>query len=195
MNVVSRPAWTLTSFLEWEERQPTKHEFDGTRPVAMVGVSEAHAIIQSNLLREVGNRLDRRRCRVLGSDMKIEAAGRIRYPDALISCAPPERGRRIAGEPVVLFEILSETTAETDLIDKSAEYQATPSVSRYVILYQTRMAALVFARREAGWMAEIVSGPEAALRLPEVDVEIPLVALYETVALPEPPEVETAPPG
>ncbi len=49
----ARPT-SLGEFLEWEERQPTKFEFDGFGPVAMVGISEAHALIQSNLLRELG---------------------------------------------------------------------------------------------------------------------------------------------
>jgi hypothetical protein len=28
---------TLGEFLAWEERQPTRHEFDGFQPVAMTG--------------------------------------------------------------------------------------------------------------------------------------------------------------
>jgi hypothetical protein len=40
---LNRPM-SLAEFLEWEERQPAKHAFDGFGPVATVGVSEAHAL-------------------------------------------------------------------------------------------------------------------------------------------------------
>ena len=37
---------TLAQFLEWEERQPLRYEFDGIGPVAMTGGSVGHS--QSN---------------------------------------------------------------------------------------------------------------------------------------------------
>jgi Putative restriction endonuclease len=39
----------------------------------------------------------------------------------------------IANDPVVVFEVVSEDTARTDRIVKLREYQATPSIQRYVI--------------------------------------------------------------
>ena len=52
-------------------------------------------------------------------------------------------------EPVVIFEILSESTAHEDVCRKNAEYRAVPSVQRYVILGRTHAAALVFSRKRA----------------------------------------------
>ena len=40
--------------------------------------------------------------------------------------------------PVVIFEVLSPSTAAKDRIVKAREYQATPSVQRYVMLEQAR---------------------------------------------------------
>ena len=37
MNVALRQPMSLEEFLVWEERQEVRHEFDGLRPVAMVG--------------------------------------------------------------------------------------------------------------------------------------------------------------
>jgi len=41
---------TLAEFLEWDERQEGKYEFDGFEPVAMVGVRRAHSDIQANII-------------------------------------------------------------------------------------------------------------------------------------------------
>jgi hypothetical protein len=40
---------TLAEFLEWEERQPLRYEFDGVGPVAMTGGTYGHSGIQGNL--------------------------------------------------------------------------------------------------------------------------------------------------
>ena len=37
MNLALRKPMTLAEFLEWEERQPLRYEFDGVGPVAMTG--------------------------------------------------------------------------------------------------------------------------------------------------------------
>ena len=68
------------------------------------------------------------------------------------------RDATIADDPVVVFEILSQSTASTDLITKNLEYRATPSIHRYVILQQIRAAAVVFARRGPDWLSEIIAG-------------------------------------
>jgi Uma2 family endonuclease len=48
---------------------------------------------------------------------------------------------------VVVFKVVSEDTARTDRIEKLREYQATPSIQRYVIFEQKSIGAAVFARR------------------------------------------------
>ncbi len=173
---LSKPI-SLAEFLEWEERQPAKYEFDGIGPVAMVGVSEAHALIQSNLLREIGNRLKGSPCRIYGSDIKIEVAGRIRYPDALVVCTPVEGSGTLIREPLVVFEILSEGTAHTDIGAKNCEYRDTASISRYVLLEQERVGATVFSRRGVEWLGQTLAAGDA-LALPELGIQIPLSEFY-----------------
>jgi hypothetical protein len=49
MNLAVRKPTTPAEFLEWEERQELRYEFDGVEPVAMTGGSVGHATIQANL--------------------------------------------------------------------------------------------------------------------------------------------------
>jgi Uma2 family endonuclease len=79
--------------------------------------------------------------------------------------------------------VLSEGTANTDLVEKNAEYRATPSIQRYVILEQTHAAAIVFVRKGEDWISEIVTGDGAVLRLPEISIEVPLAEIYADVEL------------
>lgn len=183
MTVASRKPMTLPEFLAWEARQPAKWEFNGFEPVAMVGVRLAHFAIQVNLLTALRSRLRGKPCRPHGSDLKIEVAGRIRYADAFVVCTPVPPRATVVTEPVVVFGILGGSTAGQDLIVKNAEYRATPSVQRYVILEQTHAGALVFAREDEDWVSEVVAGDEATLHMPEIGIEIPLTELYADVEL------------
>jgi Uma2 family endonuclease len=182
MNIALRKSMTLEQFLAWEERQELRYEFDGFEPVAMNGVRVEHAAIEMNLTLALGNRLRGRPCRAFGSNLKIEVAGRIRYPDAFVVCTPVPRGTYIIRDPVVVFEILSPSTSHTDLVLKTAEYQATPSIQRYVILEQTHAGAQVFSRRGADWIVETAKDDDI-LRLPEIGIEIPLAEIYADVTL------------
>lgn len=183
MNIALRKPMTMQEFLAWEEQQSTKWEFDGFEPVAMVGVRYAHSAIQANLITALRNRLRGHPCRPHGSDLKIEVAGRIRYPDALVVCTPVPPDATMVKEPVVVFEILSGSTANRDLVIKNAEYRATPSIQRYVILEQTDAGAMMFARKGEDWIAEVASGDDAILHMPEIGIEIPLAELYADVEL------------
>lgn len=179
---------SLEAFLDWEDRQPVKFEFDGFQPRAMTGGSAEHAFIQSNLLRVVGNRLRGGPCRVVGSELKILVDGSIRYPDAFILCSPQPFGTRVAVDPVMVFEILSPSTSIVDRIEKNREYRATPSIQRYVILEQNKQAATIYARAGADWVADILLG-DVELALPEVGISVPLAEIYQDVEFQ--PEAET----
>ena len=148
---------TLTEFLDWEARQPVKYEFDGLRPIAMAGGTTAHAQVQRNLAISIGGRLIGKPCQFLGSDIKIEVAGRIRYPDGFVMCSKPTGDMTVHRDPVVIFEILSDATASRDIIAKNREYAATPSVLRYVILPQDEIAATVFERIGEGWVSRFLN--------------------------------------
>jgi Uma2 family endonuclease len=184
MNIALRKSMTLEQFLAWEERQELRYEFDGIQPVAMNGVSSEHVLIESNLDAALRDRLKGKPCRVFGSGLKIEVAGRIRYPDVFVVCTPVPRGTYIIRDPVVVFEILSPSTAHIDLVLKSAEYRATPSIKLYVILEQNHAGAQLFRRRGEDWLAETIKDDDI-LPMPEIGIEIPLAEIYADVALAE----------
>lgn len=87
----------------------------------------------------------------------------------------------IVPEPVIVFEVSSASTALLDRNIKAAEYPATPSVQRYVILEQTRADATVHSRDGADWIESRLTGTAAILPLPEVAIEVPLAELYHRV--------------
>lgn len=189
MNVALQKPMTVAEFLAWEERQELRYEFDGIRPIAVTGGTYAHDTISINITRVLWDRLRGRPCRAHGPNLKIETTGRIRYPDAFVSCVSYRPGAKLGRDPVVIFEVLSESGEQTDLIFKNEEYEALPSVRRYVVLQQERIGGMMFERAADGdWIGHMLR-PEAVLRMPEIGVELPLAELYDGVdfATPDPP--------
>ena len=119
-----------------------------------------------------------------GSDIKIEVAGRIRYPDGFVLCSKPTGDSiTVHRDPVVIFEILSDGTASRDIITKNREYAATPSGPTLCdpAARRGRGHNLRAGRRrlDRPW----TQLRPHVLRLPEIGIELPLAELYRGVEL------------
>ncbi len=169
---------TLDAFLDWERGQELSYEFDGFGAVAMNGGTLAHSVIAASIVTALGAQLRGTPCRVFQSGVKLLVAGRIRYPDAVVTCTTPDLTSDIVPAPVVVFEVLSPSTAGTDRIAKNEEYRATPSILHYIMLEQNTPAATIFSRIDGDWIGHVYTGA-AVLKLPQIGVELPLAALYE----------------
>ena len=195
MSLASRKPVTLAEFLEWEELQPLRYEFDGVGPVAMTAGTAGHSIIQGNLAIAIGGRLRGNPCRFYGGDLKFQVAeGHVRYPDGMILCSPVDRTASVVYDPVIAFEVLSPSTTRFDRIVKGHEYQATPSVRRYVMLEQEGVSATIYVRSGETWTHEILVA-DSILSLPEIGVELPLAELYEGIAFEAEQDADPAPDG
>lgn len=178
MSQLQHMPMTPAEFLAWEAEQELKWEFDGFQPVAMNGVTVAHSVIQGNLTTMLNIRLRGSPCRPYGPDLKIEIGLKYRYPDAFVSCTPAVRSASVAAEPVVIFEVLSESTAVTDRTTKLMEYRSLPSLKRYILLEQGAPLATVIARSDTGWSIEVLDA-SGVLSMPEINVEIAMTELYD----------------
>ena len=163
---------TVEAFLDWEECQPARYEFDGIHTYAMTGGSADHSRVQRNLITELTSRLKGKPCEAFGSELKILAAGSVRYPDAFVVCSPIQGKATFVTDPVVVFEIVSPSTSGVDRIIKNQEYRDTPSIQRYVILEQDRQAAMVFSRDHGDWAGHVIAG-DLNLEMPEIGIAVP----------------------
>lgn len=186
MSVALRvPAMTRDEFLDWAERQEERYEFDGFRPVRMAGGTVDHGNIAPNIHMALRSRLRGTGCRSFGPDAGIATVGEaVRSPDALVTCAEVPGKAKLVPDPVVVFEVLSPTSEHMDHVVKPREYQAVPSIRRYVIVEQDTAGLVVMHRAgpDAGWEATTLLAGET-LALPEIGAEVPVDEFYEGVAL------------
>jgi Uma2 family endonuclease len=185
MNAPLHKPWTQNQFFAWVSSQEGRYEFDGFQPVAMTGGTANHSLIMQNLHAALRGRLRGSGCRPLGPDAGVATVGEaVRYPDALVTCSKFSGTALTIPGAVVVFEVVSPGSGRIDRIVKVREYAAVPSIRRYVILEDTTAGITVFERQgtETAWMAVTLTGDDM-LRMPEIDIQIPVADFYEDVEL------------
>lgn len=175
----------IDEFLDWADRQEpdTRYELVGGQPRAMSPCSQAHSRLSGNIAFEIRRRL-RPPCFVL-TETAIERDDRddrFYEADLAVTCSPHQPGQRSTPNPVLVVEILSESTASHDRGTKVPDYMQIPSVQE-VLLVDSRAARAQLWRRDGRrWIVEDFAD-DATLPLASIGAELPLTALYDGIAL------------
>lgn len=140
-------------------------------------------MIGGNVRAALNGRLRGSGCRVLGPTLKIRVDNHIHYPDAFVVCGTADLKSTVIDNPVVVFEVLSVSTARTDMIRKLGEYAATPSIRRYVILQPDFIGGLNLTRNGDHFIAHPLD-QDSILAMPEIGIEVPVAGFYEGLDYP-----------
>lgn len=171
---------TVEEYLEMERSSPVKHEYADGYIYAMSGASNAHNVISGNVYMALRQHLRGTPCRTYMADVKarIEAADRFYYPDVMVSC---ERGRDsyYRTEPVLIVEVLSDSTTHRDNGEKWRNYQMLESLKEYVLVSQDCMDVRVFRRDESGEWRQSIYTDGALIPFTSVGLEMPIEQVYE----------------
>jgi Uma2 family endonuclease len=132
---------TPEEYLAAERISELKHEFfDGTI-FAMAGASKRHNQISSNLVRIIGNQVLNKPCSVYSSDMRVkcEVTKKYSYPDVVVSCENEnfeDEEEDTLLNPVLIIEVLSDSTEAYDRGDKFFHYRQIDSFVEYILVSQ-----------------------------------------------------------
>lgn len=183
-------ARTPEEYLAWERLQPDKHEFHDGEAFAMAGATFEHNQIVVNVTAELRALLRQKPCNVCASDLrvKVPATGLYTYPDASVVCGRPEFEDDQLDtllNPIILVEVLSESTADYDRGTKFTNYRTIASFRDYVLLSTDRILVEYYTRREDGsWiLREFKSGDR--FKLESVAAELDVAELYFKVFEPQ----------
>lgn len=83
--------------------------------------------------------------------------------------------------------MLSPSTEAYDRGEKFRYYRQIPSLRHYILIAQHERRVEHFTRHENGLWAQVgeYTAPDDHLRIPEMDIRIPLAAIYRRAGLPE----------
>jgi Uma2 family endonuclease len=154
-------------YLLFEESAKVRHEFVDGELFAMTGGTKAHELITLNIATSLKSSLKGSGCRVYANGLKVrtDAVNSFYYPDVLVDCGSYDKSDKYTETPVIIFEVLSPSTAATDRREKLVAYRRITSLKAYVIVQQTRRRIEVWRKVEQGnWIVEEI-GPEDEIAL------------------------------
>ena len=153
----------------------------------MAGASLDQNRIAVDLCARLNQLLLARNCEAFAENVKIWIAGAelFTYPDVAVVCGKPEFYENRADtivNPVVIVEVLSETTELYDRGKKFEFYRTLNALGEYVLVDQRRMHVEQFTRNDAGkWVLAEYQGAEAVLSFASIKAEIALKDIYPRV--------------
>ncbi len=130
--------FSFEDYLAWESEQAEKHEYVRGEIFAMAGARQAHVTVSLNLASAFKNHLRGTPCRAFVADMKlrVEEADAGFYPDVSVTCDRRDHAADLVyiSHPILLVEVLSDSTAAYDRGDKFADYRKLESLQEYAIV-------------------------------------------------------------
>jgi len=188
--------FTVEEYLAFEEKSLEKHEYHNGKLIPvnqtpMAGASLYHVKIATKLLFQLMLFMAQsgKKNEILGSDIKIwlDKKEKFVYPDVVIMENPVafyEDNKNIVTNPLLIIEVLSDSTEAYDRGEKFNNYSTLESLREYVLVAQKEPKIDVFYRTEFGndiWQIKSFKGINEICTLQSIDAEIKLADVYEGI--------------
>jgi Uma2 family endonuclease len=156
---VARKRVSYAEYLAIANDSPVKYEYIAGEIVAMSGGTIAHGRLIGRATDLLNRALDGKPCVVLPSDLRvrIRTAERATYPDLHVVCGEIERDPdddHAVVNPIVIVEVLSDSTEDSDRTEKFAAYRRLKSLREYVLVSQRERRIEVYRRDGRRWLLE-----------------------------------------
>lgn len=179
--------YTAEEYLALEEKAEYRSEYHQGDIFAMAGGTDNHNIIVGNMTGVMGSALRPKDCVVRMLDMRlwIKAKNLFTYPDIFVVCGKREfyKNRKdTITNPILIVEVLSDSTEDYDRRQKFQFYQSIPSLREYIMIDQYKIHIEQYSLNDGGkWILGGCDGVDDVLRCTSVDFQIPLREIYDQV--------------
>lgn len=175
-------AMSYAEYLAFDRNAEAKHEYVDGEVYATAGGSPEHARLAARLSAQLLAGLASRPCDVFSADLRVRnvVTGRSTYPDVTVVCGRMKRAlddEQAVVNPMLVVEVLSESTEGQDRGDEWRHYQRIESLQIYVLVSQSEPLVEVFRRAGDAWRYE-TAGPGQRIVLDEHGLAIDVDALY-----------------
>ncbi|MCU0502575.1 MAG: Uma2 family endonuclease [Anaerolineae bacterium] len=180
--------FTAEEYLAMETVAEYKSEFFRGEIFALAGGTLDHNGIALELAIELSPILGSKGCRVLNSDNRlfIQQSGLYTYPDVMVICGKIqllERRKDTVTNPLLIIEVLSDSTRDYDRGAKFDLYKQLPSLQEYVLIESERARVECYRRTaDDRWTIEAFDDLDALARFDSIGCEIPLRRIYHEVS-------------
>jgi Uma2 family endonuclease len=179
METNPRPIYvTEEEYFDRESIAEAKSEYVDGQIVAMAGARLDHSQIISNFVQTIGPQLRKRGCRTVTNDVMVDPSPtRYYYPDIVMVYGTPQldkwRGIDVVLNPLIVVEILSDSTESRDRREKRLTYMQSETIREILFIAQdTSLVEQLHHLEDGQWVFDSVTEMDGTLRLKATEGEI-----------------------
>lgn len=187
-NLAVKNNYTLEEYAEIEKSSEERLEFFEGNIWSMAGASINHETIISNLDFALRTQFKGTKCRVLLSNTRIDVPiyPPYRYPDLSALCGEIKvknlLGLEILLNPMLIVEVLSDSTKSFDLNEKFTYYKSIESFTEYLLIDQYKPHIVLFTKQsEEVWLHREFNALTDKVFLSSLNCEISVADIYENI--------------
>ncbi len=172
--------YTPEQYLEDELKRTYRCEYiDGQIFAMATDISREHCIIVGNIGGILNSHLKTTSCQIFVSRMKLYTKNKsFYYPDIMVACEPKDNHKYYLEQPLLIVEVLSESTEKIDRREKLLAYQTVSSLKEYVIVSQDEILVEIYRRDEQNKWWKIDCSGEDIVELKSVDLSLQMSQIY-----------------
>lgn len=178
--------YSIEEYIEIEKNSLEKCEYHDGEIFSMAGGTINHSLLASNMGGSLRDAIKAKgkNCRTFNSDAKIAISERkFVYADASIVCGKTETFQTMKEgikNPILIVEVLSDSTALYDRELKFQAYQSMASFQEYILVSQDKIFVEVYYKAGGAdfWQYRVYNNLSDNIELKSIDVEIPLSEIY-----------------
>jgi Uma2 family endonuclease len=192
MTAVPKHQYTLEDYIELEKTSEEKWEYFEGNIWNMAGASPKHEEVVANCITSLktGLRKNKRNCKVFGSNLRVKVPvyEPYRYPDVTVICGTPVYedllGLKLAVNPLLIVEVLSDSTESFDRGHKFIYYKSIPSFKEYLLISQTEILVTLYTKQDNfNWLRQDFNSLTDIVLLPFSECEIALEDIYYDIEI------------
>lgn len=161
----------------FEEKSELRHELINGNLYEMSGVSIFHNDIVRNLLFILHPLSKGKDWKLVFENFKIKTPDEnYFYPDIAVCYSKTEK--YFSAEPLLIVEVLSDTTRKYNLTDKFIQYQKIETLEYYLCVEPEQQVVLFYYKQENEWITETFTKDEQLISLPKLNISFSLKDIY-----------------
>lgn len=192
MTAMPKRKYTLEEYFELDKNAEGNFEYFDGEVFEMSGVSPEHATIEMNLAETLNPAARKRGCRAFPANLRIKVPvlPTYRYPDLSVVCGEAvfveTQGLQCLVNPLLIVEVLSESTEFYDRGEKFRQYKSIESFQEYLLVSQTEKFITLFQKHNGRfWLqSDYITGE--IFHLNTLNLDLTVDEIYQGVEIKPP---------
>lgn len=187
MSAIPQTKLTVKDYLEFERKSEERHEYFDGEIFAVSGAKRNHNKIVGNLSGLMWQHLKGKDCEFYPNDMRVfvPETGLYTYPDLAVVCGGPKFKDEVFDtllNPVLLIEVLSESTESYDRGKKFQHYRSIESLREYVLVSQDEARIEKYVKQGDGfWILSEAVGLKSEIEFSTIECRVALSEVYDKI--------------